>query len=166
MKRLWTCLLVIVVMFALLALAGCSPAGPSVEVAPGVKVQQNGGGAVTVTGPDGSSTTAGANKLPDGFPADAPIFQPSTISVGSVSNADGGTVYNVLLETASPAADVWSWYESQVPAKGWAVKTTMKTEDGGYMTSQKGTQVLTIAVTNGSGDSGGTSVSVAVSPMQ
>ena len=166
MKRSWTCLLVLAVVSALVMLAGCSPAGPSVQVAPGVSVQQGGGGAVTVTGPDGSSTTSGENKLPDGFPSDAPIYQPSTISVSNVTSTGGGKVYNVLLETAASAADVWSWYEAQVPANGWDVKTTMKTEDGGYMTSQKGSQVLTVAVTTGSGDSGGTSVSVAVSPMQ
>lgn len=154
------------VVFALVTAAGCSAAGPNVEVAPGVKVQQNGGGAVTVTGPDGSSTTSGENKLPDGFPSDAPIFQPSTIAASNGSSAVNGKVYAVLLETSAPAADVWSWYQSQVPTNGWDVKSAVTTDFGGNMLCENGSQTLAVAVTDKTGVAGVTAVRLTISPAQ
>lgn len=165
MGRVWRTLLVLVVVAVVLAVAGCGAPANRVEVAPGVTVDQGGGGKVTITGPDGSTTTSGENKLPDGFPTDVPIYQPSTVSVGSVSNIEGGKVFNVLLESTAATADVWSWYGSQVPAQGWSVKTTMKSEDGGLITGEKGSQNLTIGIGKGSGDTG-TDVSIAVAPIQ
>lgn len=153
----------LVVTAALLAMAGCGASAPGgVPVAPGVNVQQN-GDSVTVTGADGSTvSSSGEGTLPEGFPADMPVYN-GTIKTGMSSDEGQGKEFIVVLETADAASAVFSWYEAQLPEKGWTVKSTMKTEDGGLLSGEKGTSVFTI-VTDVPGEGDNTEVSISVAP--
>jgi hypothetical protein len=168
MKVILRVMLALTLAFALLAVSGCGLiAGrvvkSGVESATGVKVDESGGD-VTVTGEDGSSMTSSSDgTLPDGFPTDVPVYKPGKITAGIVSDSSTGKGYMVGLETADAAGDVFAWYESEVPGAGWKVTTTMKTDDDGLISAEKGDQALTVAVTAGGGGSA-TTISITVGP--
>jgi len=166
MNRYVRMLVALVAIAAVLAMAGCGAiAKKGVESVTGVKVDESGNG-VTVTGPDGTKITTGEDgQLPDGLPSDVPIYQPSSVTAGMVADTDGGKVFNVGLRTTDAALDVYSWYETELAAQGWSVNTTMKTDDGGLINGEKGTQALTVAISKGSADEG-TQVSLALNPKR
>jgi hypothetical protein len=171
MKRTVRVLLALAVVAALLAATGCGAliqqgAKTAVESATGVKVDES-GNSVTVTGQDGSSMTSSADgKIPEGFPADMPLYTPGTIKAGIVSNSDSGKGFMVSIETPDAWADVFAWYETQLKDKGWTIESTVKMDAGGLLTGGKGSQVFNISVAKDSGDEGVTGVSITVAPKE
>ncbi len=169
MKGTSRVVLALAVVAALLAVTGCGAlveqaVKGGVENATGVKVDQ-GGNSVTVTGQDGSSMTSSADgKIPEGFPADMPLYTPGTIKAGIVSNADSGKGFMVAIETPDAWTDVFAWYEAQLKDKGWTIESTVKMDAGGLLTGGKGSQVFNISVAKDSGDAGVTGVSITVAP--
>jgi hypothetical protein len=76
--------------------------------------------------PDAALSTAGdaqerrrkeglAGALPDGFPADIPVFRPASL-VDFSAGADGGAL---RFDTAAARHEVEAFYESRLRAAGW-----------------------------------------------
>jgi hypothetical protein len=151
--------------FALVA-SGCEQilgqaARSAVESATGVKVDES-GKSVSVTGSDGSVTSSTEGKIPEGFPSDMPVYENGTVTTSISSDSDKGKGFLVGIDTADAAGDVYDWYDAQLKDKGWTVKTTMKTDDGGLLGGEKGTSSFTVAV--GPGSEGKTTISISVAP--
>lgn len=80
-----------------------------------------------VTGTTSSSTTSGAQapapkaaslQLPEGFPADFPVY-PGTITDSRKEGSGATTRYKVELTTKDPADAVWDFYRTKPAEKGW-----------------------------------------------
>jgi hypothetical protein len=144
-KRVRLVLAFAVVCALALALTGCQQASDqaaksAVEAATGVKVDQSGDN-VTVTGPDGSTTTVG-KALPAGMPADFPAYKGNVITSGKSTTSDG-TSYSYSMDTADSVQTVAEWYKAEFEKGGWTVANTFIGGDAGnetsMMTCKKGT---------------------------
>jgi predicted lipoprotein with Yx(FWY)xxD motif len=155
-------LLAVVVMASGCAQIAEQAAKSAVESATGIKVDTS-GDSVTVAGSDGSAVSTTKGKLPEGFPEGMPVYEPGTITTGIATESGKGKGFMVGIDTEDSAADVFTWYETELADKDWVVKTTMKTEDGGLLSGEKGTTIFTIAVTTGSG-SARTNVAITLAP--
>jgi hypothetical protein len=162
-----------IAVVALLAVAvmasGCAEmigqaAKGAVESATGVKVDTS-GNSVSITGSDGSTLSSTEGKLPEGFPADVPVYEPGTITTGIATEGESGKSFMVGIDTEDAAGVVYDWYKSELESGGWTVKTTMKTDDGGLLSGEKGTTAVTLAVTAGSGG-GKTGIAITVAPKE
>jgi hypothetical protein len=131
--------LVLVLVLALM-LAGCQPATKSVEIAPGVKVDQTGEN-VTVTGPDGSTTTIG-KSLPVGMPTDFPVYK-GTVTSSSKSKTSEGTSFTFSVETVDSVQAISDWYDAELTKAGWTIESTWVGGDTGseasMLSATKGT---------------------------
>ncbi len=116
-------------------------------------------GSVTLQGDGGKSTVSTGKELPAGFPADVPVYQPSTIKF-SASLSKGS--YNVTFSTNDNTADVSKFYEKELAKNGWQLKENGQVSFGTVATSTytKGKSDLVVVIAGGSGDSGATSVSL------
>jgi hypothetical protein len=134
----------------------------AVEKATGVKVDDK-SGSVTVTGKDGKTATVsgGEGKLPEGIPADLPVYTGDTKSGGKIESPEGAT-YTFTILTADDAKSVVDWYKKELGAKGWTISsaTTMESDGkvSGSIVAKKDKADLMISVTPDSA-SGKTSIS-------
>ena len=105
-------------LVALLAVSGCGLlVQKGVEAATGVKVDQ-GTGQVTVTGKNGQTATSQEGKIPDGLPADFPVYQ-GTVKLGNKVTTPQGTTFQIVIETADGAKTIGDWYENKLKAADW-----------------------------------------------
>jgi hypothetical protein len=168
-KRMITATALVALLAVAVMASGCAQiaeqaARSAVESATGIKVDTS-GDSVTVEGSDGSAISSTKGKIPEGFPADMPVYEPGTISTGVSSDVGGGQTFMVGIDTPDAASDVFDWYEAELTDKDWVLKTTMKTEDGGFLGGEKGTTVFTLAVTAGSGG-GKTGIAITIAPKK
>lgn len=118
-------------------------------------------GSITVTGKDGKATLSTSQKLPAGFPADVPVYQPSTIKFAASLAKDS---YSVALGTNDSADKVTSFYDKQLAAEGWKMKENSQITFGAVTTTSytKDKSDLTVIIT-GAGDAAkSTAVSLSV----
>ena len=124
MKRL---LIGVFVIALALALAGCG--GDDVDV----KVDED---SVTVTTDDGTATIAGGEgALAEGFPEEFPIYDDADVEVSAVAKGDGEAHYSAALVTSDSVADVYAWYKTQLPSKGWTIENDAQTSTADGATS-------------------------------
>lgn len=130
----------------------------AVEQATGVKIDKS-GDEVTIQGEDGSEVTASSGgELPDGFPADVPVYEGNIIA--SVKAPEG---YSVTIEAASDVATVFDWYKTELDSQGWEIKSEVKVQDGGALSAEKGTQQLQVTFGADSGDATKSTISLITS---
>jgi hypothetical protein len=164
-RRTITVVALVTLLAVAVLMSGCAQilgqaAKGAVESATGVKVDAS-GNSVSVQGSDGSSMSSTQGEIPEGFPADMPVYEPGTVTTGIVTVASGGKTFMLGIDTEDAAADVFSWYETELAGKDWVLKTTMKTEDGGLLSGEKGSTVFTVAVTAASsGEKTGIAITV------
>lgn len=164
LRRISPVVLVLLV-FAALALVGCQSIGDkvaekAVESATGLKVDQE-GDSVTITGEDGSQLTAGGSELPEGFPDDVAIYGDSPLA----SSLKSEESYTVSFETADEWTEVWQWYLDDAKAQGWEIKNELKMEDGGMITGLKDTRQLQVSIGASSTEGMKTFVTLFVGPQ-
>ncbi len=99
---------------------------------------------VTIAGEDGTVAyqAGGEGKLPQGFPADAFVYPGATI-VTSMSFPQG---VNVAFETKDAVATVVAKYASEMKAKGWTEKSTMKMDEVNMSSYEKGKRTASVIV--------------------
>ena len=170
MNRTWIRMLSVVALAVVLAitLQGCQMiAQKAVEQATGVKVDQN-GKSVTITGKNGESASVGTGKLPEGWPADVPVYA-GTITMGNKMDQGGKAAYLVTIETPDTPKTVVDWYQQQLADKGWTKKERNDASAGGkdvsIMTAEKGTQRVAATASSG-GTDGKTTVTVNIVEKQ
>jgi hypothetical protein len=112
------------------------------------------GGRVDVDSDDGTYTVkteegtwSTSDKLPEDWPADAPLYPGADVQ-GSVAAVDGGYGVGryVGLLTSDDTAKVVAWYKSELVAKGWTVTTDISTGDGSMLGADKDERTLAVMV--------------------
>ncbi len=121
-------------------------------------------GNVSVQGKDGESATFGTNaKLPEGFPSDVPIYEPSDIIASATTKKDS---YTVSLLTRDDVSKVSSFYDSKLPSNGWVKNTDggeINYSGGSLQTYTKGSQTLGLLIaSDNNSDDYKTSVTITV----
>lgn len=87
-------------------------------------------------------------KVPENFPADIPVFQPSQ-PAGSLMM---GPMTMASFESGAPASQVASYYQGQLPGQGWSAVFTAPTDGQSFMaTYRKENRQVTVNV-SGEGD--------------
>lgn len=116
-------------------------------------------GAVTLKSDNGKTTLSTEQKLPTGFPADVPVYQPSTIKFSATL---GKGMYNVTFSTNDSDAMVAKYYDKELPANGWVVKENSHVTFGSVSTTTytKGKSDLVVVITGSGNGSAATAVSL------
>lgn len=102
-------------------------------------------GSVTVKTDDGKSTaTYGTDaKLPDGFPSDIPIYEPSNIIYATSTDKKH---YSVSARTADSTKDVLSYYKKELATQGWKATSESSYGEGTILIYKKNNRQLTASV--------------------
>lgn len=146
----------VLALWFIVALTGCQRAAERVvEQSTGVSVDQD-GDQITITGPEGEEWTGGTGgALPQGWPDDHPVYEPSEIEASTSFSTGEGTQQSVTLSTGDPFETVFDWYKSEAAAQGWAIESEGLLEmDGvssGYLYLGKGDIESSISI-NQDGD--------------
>lgn len=97
---------------------------------------------------NGNVVSYGEQELPNGFPSDIPVYQPSTI-IFSSSTTDGD--YSVSLEIKDTYANVAAYYDAKTKSNNWTVDYSSNYNSGGtrmtMMNLSKDNQLLDITIT-------------------
>jgi hypothetical protein len=169
MKSSLRILLAIVAVVAIVAMTGCGmivekAVTSGIESATGVKVDTS-GNSVSIQGKDGSSlSSSNDGTLPEGFPEDFPVYENGTITTGIASDGPKGKGFLVGIGTDDASTAAFDWYTTQLKDKGWTIKTTMNTGDGGLLAGENATQGFSVAFGPGSGDQKKTMINISVTP--
>lgn len=113
-----------------------------------IKVDKDGdSGSINIKTNDGQgSINYGENaKLPDGFPTDVPLYEPST-TVHASKTSD--KQYSAGLKTNSSVSDVVAYYRSELAKQGWESTHESSYADGAILNFKKGDRVVTLSVSN------------------
>jgi len=86
-------------------------------------------------------------QLPDGFPADFPIYEGATITAASRISAAQGDIYAIGMETTDTADAVRSFYEDRLAVAPWEVTNVVEI-------SEENTVVVEFARAQGGGQGG------------
>lgn len=87
-------------------------------------------------------------KLPEGFPADIPVFSPSQVTGSMIM----GAMTMVTLDTASSVTDVYNFYQKELLTSGWQSAFAGPASDTTYTgIFKKGNTGLTVSA-NREGD--------------
>lgn len=120
-------------------------------------------GNFSVTNKDGDSATIGSNaKLPDGFPSDVPIYEPSDV-IASVKTGEGA--YSVSLLTNDSQEEVNDFYSTELQKNGWTSgdSAAQFNFSGGSASSfTKGDQRLSVIIASDPSNEKKTSITLAV----
>lgn len=116
-------------------------------------------GSVTLKGDNGSAELSTSQKLPSGFPADVPVYQPSTIKFSATL---GRGLYNVTFSTNDSDTAVVKYYDKELPANGWAIKENSHVTFGSVSTTTytKGKSDLVVVITGAGNGTAATAVSL------
>ena len=86
-------------------------------------------------------------QLPEGFPADFPIYEGATITAASRISAAQGDIYAIGMETTDTADAVRSFYEGRLAVAPWEVTNVVEI-------SEENTVVVEFARAQGGGQGG------------
>jgi hypothetical protein len=150
-KQNTSALLVFAILIVSVLLVGCQKAGEkAVETATGGKAKIE-GDKVTVKTDQGTMEVGGKQEWPKRIPADIPKFTFGKIVSVMEDNTPKGTNVFVGIEGVSRAD--FDQYASGLAAAGWKMVMESKGEDGFFVTTKKGNNMLVVSF-SGKGDKG------------
>jgi hypothetical protein len=81
------------------------------------------GDSVNITGSEGEEVEiqGGTASLPEGWPDDFPVYEPSEIQASTRTTVNEGTQFSVSLTTTDAFDDVIAWYKQSASAEGWSI---------------------------------------------
>jgi len=130
----------VVLAACVVACCGCGRKTQTVVTPEGEKItitEEGSRGQITIEGPEGQkfqlAGDKGSLKLPEGFPADVPVFPKARLTGTST---DKHSVI-VSLETTDSLAEVMQFYTDKLKASGWEIQTTVNTEDTSMLSATK-----------------------------
>ncbi len=130
-----------------------------------IKVDGDGDkGSVTIKSTDGSTTATYGNdaSLPEGFPSDVPIYEPSTIVYATKT---GNNRFSASAKTSDSASQVLAFYKADLSDKGWTNTHESSYGQGSILTYEKDDTLLSVSVsTQDTEESEKTFISLGVSP--
>ena len=84
---------------------------------------------MTVESDEGKTVFSSKAELPEGFPADVPLYPDMTITSSMRSTEDNKEVYYITADISAPGDEVVRWYDSKLTDKGWNIESEI-TEEG------------------------------------
>lgn len=101
---------------------------------------------ISIESEDGEDSFSIGGDLPDGFPAEVPLYEPAEVTSSASYSENDGRVYNVTLNTDDSIADVDDLY-SQSFADDWDIHT-QSAEPGEYSnyTANRGDLEVTLSI--------------------
>lgn len=123
-------------------------------------------GTISATNKDGESVSIGNDvKLPNGFPSDVPIYEPSDTKAAVTTAKDS---FAITLLTSDSADKVKSFYDSKLASEGWTANDNNSQYDfssGRIASYTKDTRTLGVLIASDeSTGSNKTSVTLTVGP--
>ena len=113
---------------------------------------------------DGESVSVGENaKLPDGFPSDVPIYEPSDV-IASLST--GKDSYSASLISNDSVSKISDYYASELSKNGWQSSedtTSITLQSGSGATYVKGNRTLLVILASDKSTSSKTNITLSVS---
>lgn len=113
---------------------------------------------------DGESVSVGANaKLPDDFPSDVPIYEPSDV-VASLKT--GERSYSASLLSSDSSSKISEYYTTELPKNGWTTSndtSSLTLQNGSIATFTKGDRTLGVIIAADPSSSSKTSITLSVS---
>lgn len=105
-----------------------------------------GNGSVTVKTEEGEATASYGNdaQLPEGYPSDLPIYEPSNIVYAIKTD---GKNFSVTAKTDDDPQKVRDYYKSELPNQGWELEREYSYTQGSSATYNKGDRSVTVSVT-------------------
>ena len=146
-----------VMVVSLVLVAGCKkPSEKMIETATGGKATVE-GDRVTVKTDQGTLEVGGKQEWPSKIPADVPKFTHGKIVSVMENNTPTGT--NVFVGIEGVSKSDFDSYVSTLAGAGWKTLTEAKGEDGFFVNTKKGNNMLVVSFSNKSdkGFSGGIS---------
>lgn len=152
-RRIMRIVLVSVATLSLVVVAsGCQRAAERViEERTGVAIDAD-EDRVTITGPEGEEVEfqGGTGSVPDGWPADLPVYEPAEIQTSSSFSTGEGRQMSVSLTTDDPFSDVFSWHKESAEGTPWEIENEGTLEMGdvssGFLTLVRGDAQASISV--------------------
>ena len=125
----------------------------------GQMVMSGDGDAFTIAGEEGAMTmTAGVKAaIPEGFPADVPVYDGLTLNFASSMPGDGA--FSVSGQTKDGPEKVAGFYKDALTGQGWTEQATMTQPQMTFMGFTKDDRNLTINIESSTED---TNVTIAV----
>lgn len=120
------------------------------EKATGEKIDVNATDESFEISSDEGTVSFGNAKLPNNFPADVPIYSPSTLTFSHAGSAEDADSASATLETDDSVDKVADWYKGQMESNGWKMGSidTWGTGAEKYVnyTATKGERTLSVGV--------------------
>lgn len=120
----------------------------------------------TLKANDGDTTInyGSSSALPDGFPSDVPIYQPSTILGSTKTNEE---LYTVSISTDDTPDKVGVYYKTELPNNGWTQTLDSSQGDSIVLLFQKqGVQTSISTSTRMDGNKEITYISISVNSLE
>lgn len=112
---------------------------------------------------DGESVSVGENaKLPDGFPSDVPIYEPSDV-IASLST--GKDSYSASLVSNDSVTKISEYYTSELSKNGWQSSedtASITLQSGSGSTYTKGDRTLLVIIASDKSSANKTSITLSV----
>jgi len=124
-----------------------------------VKVS-DGGKKITYSGKEGEFSFGTEGNLPEGFPADFPLYPGAKIGSSWNANAENNKGYSLILETLDKPAEVDKYYKEELVKKGWKITSQFTDQTSFTYTFEK--ESLNGLVGIAVGEEGKTAISVTI----
>ncbi len=90
------------------------------------------------------------DALADNFPADVPVFTPSTVAMSQVFTKGAGAV--ATLTTDAAPGDIASFYQKAMKENGWSIGEKLTLGNMTILNGEKSTATLNISILTEKGD--------------
>jgi hypothetical protein len=135
-------------LFMLFSLSSCGAGEKAAEKIIEKAIEEESGGEVDITGEtvtiktdEGESVIGIGAELPEGFPADVPVYPDMTITSSSKTSMDNKETFSFTADASVPGDEVVSWYKSELT--GWNI-------DSEFTAESEGEETTMISATKGS----------------
>lgn len=95
----------------------------------------------------GSSINTATQALVSGFPANVPVYDPSSVVVSTQTEHGNDNAYNAVFSSSSQPNAVISFYRSQLNANGWHLNSQSASNQVTLIKAAKGNERLNLVVT-------------------
>lgn len=116
---------------------------------------------LTLKDGDNKVTIESGGKVPDGFPADFPLYPGAKVTGSWSTTGEKGVGISVVLETSEELGKVNDYYKAELPKAGWTITANFTAPESGTFSFAKGDKQGFMGVTQSSGKS---TISVTIGP--
>lgn len=130
MKQYSRLLLTLVLLSGVVVVLGACSLGEkaaeeTLEVSTGGDVDiDSDGDSFTIETDEGSMTYGEGSEVPDDFPSDMPIYEPSEVTSSSTAEANGKKSFSLTFDSTGDYTKIVDYYKKELPNNGWKVNST------------------------------------------